>query len=1236
MKKQRIENNFSMFKFQQRSDFMKKLCIFIVVFFLTTIISNNVWAQCTLLNDDFSSAPTLSPTNVDGAWYPDRYPPAAFTSDAGRLKISISASDGAQLRPPAYSSIFYNTQGRKFNQCGKCVTIAKADLYIPADWATNFRRTDIWATAFNSSDAISFYPIIGFRNIDGSSPNFSYWDGSSWVNLGAPSSYDTWYTLEFRLNGSNLEYYIDNSLVGSISSNSSVYFGNIIMQAYNFNDVNLGSSYDPGPNNSYDAFWDNLITTGTGGNVVTNINTGLSYCTIQSAIDDANTTNGHTIQVGDGTYNEDITINKQIQLIGADKTTTIIDGATAGNPVVTISSSNVDVKNFTIQNIIRSNVTGNKNLIRVEAGLSDITIENNLIGPNSNSTSTIDYNISPADNIYVDASTAITNVTIKDNEIFSAYGNGSGLMIYAPDNSGGGGASNFSIDANVVYDNARNGIEIQGEFNSSCITKNSIYANANIRNPISTYGTQYGNGLVMMQVNGHSGAVNGFYDVCIDLNSFFYNYHSGFYIYGKMDNIDFVNNDSWSNTDGVVFNVDANQWIHPYRPLSATTDDDLTDVVAKNNLMYANARFGMYNTSSYVINAEECYWEEPPYYILGGQITNRSGHTYSWGPQVGSGTFTDGDYAYDGFLDGGRDYFLPDDGTPGNNFGSDDSDVDAYTSILYGPIDFSPYVTDLNAVPATLRNITVDNFDNDGTASPYELGKNNEFDNIQNAINAAQEGDIIEVVGNGTGYDYNENIIINKGLTIKAKTGTPVLYPSAGGVNMTSTTTSNSSVIGFQIVTNGSTNDMFGVAQSTGNVQTCGSTYWIGSSQLVTYSAIDPYLEDGDNNSPAANNNSTNDDNSLGLFIICTNPPQNDLVLWLDATQMGYSISDGNLLALAPPASFAWEDQAGNNDRAMQGNNNMRPTYYSNVINNLPAVKFTNTGNPFTSKYLWIDYNSSSNRPNALTNKMLFVLFKTPSSVSGTTPQMIFEFGGVTSGMNAYVVNDKIGLGIWRTTSPIQRRYFEFSCSPNTVYLARAYYDGTNFQAFLNGTSSSTISFAGLTADAFSSRSGVGAAVNGTRYSTGAFNMTQGHHFNGHIGEVLLYNAYNSTDWSDAKNYLGAKWGLSGYFFFPRNDGWELISEDSDLSGDIQVLPAYPNPFNVSTSFDFAVSESQNVSVELYDALGQKVGTLFSGLMNKGEVKTVNIDGTNLSSGLYVYRILGETFTESGKVILNK
>jgi hypothetical protein len=355
------------------------LPLFFVIIALFFLLGNIANAQCTLLNESFDSNPSLSATNVDGSWYPDRYPPAAFESDAGRLKISISSADGAQSRPSGFGGSFYNTQGRKFNQCGKCVTVAKADLYIPSDWATNFRRSDIWATALNSSDAIVFYPILGFRNVDGSSPNLSFWNGTlGWVEMGPPPAYDTWYNLEMRLSGGNLEYLIDGSVVGVVALPTAVYFGEIIMQAYNFNDSALGASHDPGPNNSYDAFWDNLITSGPDGNTVTNVDSGILYCSIQSAINDPLTLNGHTLLVSPGTFSENVTVNKGLILNGANASLSPCTGSRGAESTImgsfTIAANDISIDGFEF--------TGAGARIASSAGAttwSDISIQNNWL-----------------------------------------------------------------------------------------------------------------------------------------------------------------------------------------------------------------------------------------------------------------------------------------------------------------------------------------------------------------------------------------------------------------------------------------------------------------------------------------------------------------------------------------------------------------------------------------------------------------------------------------------------------------------------------------------------------------------------------------------------------------------------------------------------------------------------------------------------------------------------------------
>lgn len=220
----------------------------------------------------FDVAPTLSPTQAPGVWYTDRYNPANFDSQVfsgdNRLRIGISAADGAASRPPAYVGQFYNTQGRKYDLGNGLYTSMKAQIYVGADWNTNFRRSDMWATALNGSNVVSDYPIVGFANIAGTPGNIvcRVWSGiTGWVNVSGsvPGGITTnrWYTLEIRLKPGVFEFLVDGSLVFvDTTTNGSVSFDNIIMQAYNFNDVSLGAgNYPPGLNDSYDVYWDNLV-----------------------------------------------------------------------------------------------------------------------------------------------------------------------------------------------------------------------------------------------------------------------------------------------------------------------------------------------------------------------------------------------------------------------------------------------------------------------------------------------------------------------------------------------------------------------------------------------------------------------------------------------------------------------------------------------------------------------------------------------------------------------------------------------------------------------------------------------------------------------------------------------------------------------------------------------------------------------------------------------------------------
>ncbi|MEP0548719.1 MAG: T9SS type A sorting domain-containing protein [Rhodothermales bacterium] len=84
----------------------------------------------------------------------------------------------------------------------------------------------------------------------------------------------------------------------------------------------------------------------------------------------------------------------------------------------------------------------------------------------------------------------------------------------------------------------------------------------------------------------------------------------------------------------------------------------------------------------------------------------------------------------------------------------------------------------------------------------------------------------------------------------------------------------------------------------------------------------------------------------------------------------------------------------------------------------------------------------------------------------------------------------------------------------------------------------------------------------------------------------------------------------------------------------LALSAAYPNPFRTSTALVLTAPAAQRVTVELFDALGRNVATLFDGAVAGGEVRTLALEAVALPSGLYVVRARGEGFTLTRRVTL--
>jgi hypothetical protein len=79
----------------------------------------------------------------------------------------------------------------------------------------------------------------------------------------------------------------------------------------------------------------------------------------------------------------------------------------------------------------------------------------------------------------------------------------------------------------------------------------------------------------------------------------------------------------------------------------------------------------------------------------------------------------------------------------------------------------------------------------------------------------------------------------------------------------------------------------------------------------------------------------------------------------------------------------------------------------------------------------------------------------------------------------------------------------------------------------------------------------------------------------------------------------------------------------------------YPNPFNPSTAIKFNLEESGFVTLKVYDILGNEIAELVKGNLEKG-IHEVNFDASAINSGVYLYRLEANNFSQVKKMTLLK
>jgi hypothetical protein len=121
---------------------------------------------------------------------------------------------------------------------------------------------------------------------------------------------------------------------------------------------------------------------------------------------------------------------------------------------------------------------------------------------------------------------------------------------------------------------------------------------------------------------------------------------------------------------------------------------------------------------------------------------------------------------------------------------------------------------------------------------------------------------------------------------------------------------------------------------------------------------------------------------------------------------------------------------------------------------------------------------------------------------------------------------------------------------------------------------------------------------------------------------------FNASYGTTSQAYTGAENGYPAgdLNWYPSlKSQWEQgvvlgIKDSKTLPTGFALDQNYPNPFNPSTKIAYNVSKLSKIRLDVYNILGEHVATIVNKVQPAGKY-TVNFDASNLSSGVYIYRL---------------
>ncbi len=148
-------------------------------------------------------------------------------------------------------------------------------------------------------------------------------------------------------------------------------------------------------------------------------------------------------------------------------------------------------------------------------------------------------------------------------------------------------------------------------------------------------------------------------------------------------------------------------------------------------------------------------------------------------------------------------------------------------------------------------------------------------------------------------------------------------------------------------------------------------------------------------------------------------------------------------------------------------------------------------------------------------------------------------------------------------------------------------------------------------------------AYNNEAYKTAAYSGLPLGDLNWFPDKMASWEAQKSDEWANITNWLH------------NGEATGVTEVPGTMPSNFVLNQNYPNPFNPTTNITYSVPQSGQVSLIVFNTLGQEVATIFKGYQAAGNYSAI-FDGSKLTSGVYFYRLQSDNVSITKKFILMK